>query len=887
MRFPAFRLPALLALPVLIIAAGFAPAVIMKLTHLSEVLEGDDFIFVATVDKLDPEKPLAVFKVEKKLKGDPSFERMPVNMTGNEESKKANDTRTIFDRLDPSRKVVFFISKRGKKYNAKAFVEGTWFSVQGTEDETDKVVRWAFQSGEPFLRRTFKGTTAELVKVCEDGLSGKAKPPLANEKEKEGYGPAVEKKEPKKDAPEERGHSEEDRGHSEEDRGQRTEDSPELVCSLASSVLCSLSSVLFRMSSSECPPTSGPALFGVIPSFALVGPLAVIAALFPGLFAKMAVGMKRWRAFLVVASINSTLGCLYWVLQTWWPSALPSGWWGGLKAFTLLLMVISAVGLSWAGRRYRRMAAEDASVTSPPSKLEIYALTGLTGFLGLVVLLYGVFGDWPSTVHLPMREITFIGIALGVATLYAAYRKLTLAADNTPTGTAPERRLSVSGEAVALGTLLLCGFTVLVTGNGSGPLATGGDTGDAEPIGPRYVGVKTFEVKKSHQVMSGITVVGDRLYFGAQYTRSSQEGQMICLDRESGEEKWRFEGDDDLLPVFCTPTLADGRVYCGEGLHTDKGCRLFCVHAADGKPAWEKPFKTGSHTEGAPAVLDGKVFFPAGDDGLFAVDAKTGAQLWRLKGGKDAGIHIDAAPAVNGNRVFVGSGLYTFFAICLDANTGKELWRTDLKSRAFGAPFASGKFVYYGVGTGNMSEDTFHYPEEGEKKDPDRASGAVVCLEADSGKEVWRYDLPKSVHTGLVGDAFSVYAACRDGNIYAIDRTKGKLRWSRGTGGPATTAPAAVATASGVPVAVYAVSSDGNLVCLNPHTGAVVWQKRLPGFHYFPGEHNDVLSGPVVVTTPTPTGNKRAIYVGAMIVDSANYAKKTCAVFRFEDELGE
>jgi hypothetical protein len=74
---------------------------------------------------------------------------------------------------------------------------------------------------------------------------------------------------------------------------------------------------------------------------------------------------------------------------------------------------------------------------------------------------------------------------------------------------------------------------------------------------------------------------------------------------------------------------------------------------------------------------------------------------------------------------------------------------------------------------------------------------------------------------------------------------------------------------------------------LNPHTGAVVWQKRLPGFHYFPGEHNDVLSGPVVVTTPTPTGSKRAIYVGAMTVDPANYAKKTCAVFRFEDEIGE
>src|SRR4029078_9321536 len=143
-----------------------------------------------------------------------------------------------------------------------------------------------------------------------------------------------------------------------------------------------------------------------------------------------------------------------------------------------------------------------------------------------------------------------------------------------------------------------------------------------------------------------------------------------------------------------------------EGLHTDKDCRIFCVAAADGKPAWDKPFATRSHTEGAPAVLNGKVFFPAGDDGLFAADAKTGAKLWQFPGGKEKAIHSVAGPAANGNRVFVGSGLYSFVAVCLDANTGEEKWRTDLKLRAFGAPILIGKHIYFGVGTGNMVFDT-------------------------------------------------------------------------------------------------------------------------------------------------------------------------------------
>jgi outer membrane protein assembly factor BamB len=620
----------------------------------------------------------------------------------------------------------------------------------------------------------------------------------------------------------------------------------------------------------------------VIPSFVLVGPLAVVAALFPGLFARMAVGMKRWRAFLVVASVNSCLALVYWLVQKYRPT---SGWWFGPQAFTIYLMSITAIGLSWAGRRYRRMAAEEPGVTGTPTNAELYALAGLTAFVGLCVVLTAAFATWGTNLELPFREFTFIGIAVLTAWLYAVYRRLTACADRDSAGTPPERCMSLSGETVGLATLFVCGLVAVVGGGARfGPVASGTETGDADAIGPQLVDVKVFEIPKSTQVLSGITIADDRLYFGAQYTRTKQEGQLVCMDRRTGVVEWKFEGEDaDMIPVFCKPTAADGRIYCGEGLHENKGCRMFCV-TPEGKPGWEQPFQTKSHTEGSPAVLGGKVFFPAGDDGLFAVDAKTGKQLWQFEGGKDKGIHIDAAPAVSGNRVFVGSGLYSFVAVCLDAEGGKELWRTDLKLRAFAAPLVLGKFVYYGVGTGNMVADTANYTEEGEVKDREPA-GAVVCLETETGKEVWRFDLPRSVHTALAGDAFSIYACSRDGFVYAIDRKSGKLRWKTGIGG-AITAPPAVATAGGMPVAVYAVGREGLAVCLNPHTGKPAWQKQLPGFHWDGTDANGVLSGPAVVTTPTPAGSKRTIYIGAMTVDPDNPAKKTAAVFRFEDEIG-
>ena len=393
------------------------------------------------------------------------------------------------------------------------------------------------------------------------------------------------------------------------------------------------------------------------------------------------------------------------------------------------------------------------------------------------------------------------------------------------------------------------------------------------------------------QVMSGLTLAGDRLYFGTDTTRlSSRDGNVFCLNRDSGEVLWKFGDDEGMLPAFCTPTLHDGKLFCGEGLHSDKNCRIFCIDAATGKPAWEKPFQTASHTEGAPAVVNGKVFFPAGDDGLYAADAKTGTQLWQFPGGKERGIHIDAAPAVDGNRVFAGSGLYSFVAVCLDTETGNENWRTDLKLRSFGAPIVLGKHVYYGVGTGNMVLDTFAYEEEGGMKETEPA-GAVVCLDIENGKEAWRYDLPRSVHTGLAGDAFSVYATCRDGFVHAVDRKTGKLRWKTGIGGAITAAPA-VATAGGMPVAVYAVSQEGNVACLNPHTGGIAWQRRLPadrkepGFQWDGRGENGVFGGPVIATTPSDGGSRHAIYIGAMTVDPFNPAKKTAAIFRFDDEIG-
>src|SRR5207237_1277389 len=81
-------------------------------------------------------------------------------------------------------------------------------------------------------------------------------------------------------------------------------------------------------------------------------------------------------------------------------------------------------------------------------------------------------------------------------------------------------------------------------------------------------------------------------------------------------------------------------VYCGEGLHSDSDCRLFTLKKDSGELAWSVP--TASHTEGEPRVVGDRVYFCAGDDGLYCVEK--GKVVWHLEGATK-GRHVDTPPA--------------------------------------------------------------------------------------------------------------------------------------------------------------------------------------------------------------------------------------------------
>ena len=149
--------------------------------------------------------------------------------------------------------------------------------------------------------------------------------------------------------------------------------------------------------------------------------------------------------------------------------------------------------------------------------------------------------------------------------------------------------------------------------------------------GRLFVPLMTFD--RAHQPVAS----GGMVYFG-----SSADHKVYCLDGATGEIKWAFHTEG---PVRMAPTIAAGKLFVG----SDDGW-VYCLDASDGELHWK--VRPGPRASRLPAneqissrwpvrsgvLVDGKVaYFAAGvfpeREGTYlaAVDAGSGAQIWKQK----------------------------------------------------------------------------------------------------------------------------------------------------------------------------------------------------------------------------------------------------------------
>jgi len=174
-----------------------------------------------------------------------------------------------------------------------------------------------------------------------------------------------------------------------------------------------------------------------------------------------------------------------------------------------------------------------------------------------------------------------------------------------------------------------------------------------------------------------VVAVGSAIYFG-----SSANDKVYALDADTGEERWSFFTGG---PVRLAPSVYAGKVYVG----SDDGC-VYCLDGTTGSLTWEYrpapddrkvvgngrmislyPVRTGVLVDDDVAYFCAGLF-PAQGIYVCAVDAETGAELWK----EELGSRLDRLSAqgyllASATRLYVPAGRSS--PIALDRRDGTYL----------------------------------------------------------------------------------------------------------------------------------------------------------------------------------------------------------------------
>ncbi len=221
-------------------------------------------------------------------------------------------------------------------------------------------------------------------------------------------------------------------------------------------------------------------------------------------------------------------------------------------------------------------------------------------------------------------------------------------------------------------------------------------------------------------------------------------------------------------------------------------------------------------------------------------------QKWKVTVGSG-----DATPALVGDKLYVftreGS---EEVARCLKAADGKEVWQDKYEAQAVtGAAarhpgprsspaVADGKVVTFGVG------------------------GVMSCLDAGSGKLVWRKDpFPKVVPTFFTsmspiivdGMAIEHFGGAGNGALIAYDLGSGEEKWRWGAEGPEYASPV-VMKAGGTKQIV--TLTEKNIVGIGAADGKLLWQLPFVPVRRAYNAATPIVDGDTVIYTGSGRGTK-------------------------------
>ena len=236
------------------------------------------------------------------------------------------------------------------------------------------------------------------------------------------------------------------------------------------------------------------------------------------------------------------------------------------------------------------------------------------------------------------------------------------------------------------------------------------------------------------------------------------------------------------------------------------------------KVAWALQLGTVRSQESTPILVGDTLFVTSsfGPKNVFAVNAKTGEVRWRYSPDVPKGIDQYACcdvnnrgPAYHEGKLLVGR--LDGHVVALDAKTGKELWETKVVDYTQGSvitspPTVAKNVVITGFGGGEYG-----------------ARGALVGLDAATGKELWRtHTVPAQGEKGSEtwkGDS-GKYGGAVAWHIGSYDPKLNLVYYGTSNPGPWS---AVVRGNDSSDIGPYTNLYSASVLALNPDTGAIQW----------------------------------------------------------------
>ncbi|MBI1341273.1 PQQ-binding-like beta-propeller repeat protein [bacterium] len=261
--------------------------------------------------------------------------------------------------------------------------------------------------------------------------------------------------------------------------------------------------------------------------------------------------------------------------------------------------------------------------------------------------------------------------------------------------------------------------------------------------------------------------------------------------------------------VVAPPVVAGGRIFI-----IDADQRVSAFEEANGRRVWTRQLESLHSRDsyavgGGLAVAGDKLIVTSGFGYVEAMNVATGEQVWRRR----AESPLSGSPAVVGGRAFVTTTNNELYAI--DVETGEVIWTDQAiaeSARVLSSPSPA------------ANDDILVAPF---------SSGELVAFLPANGRRLWADSLttvgrftPLSAINDIAGrpsiEAGVVYAGSHSGVIAAIDARSGQRLWAQLFGsrlGPVIAGPY-----------IFAVGTNGQVVCLDKTDGRVIWVRALPEF---------------------------------------------------------